>query len=462
MKLRSLIVALVFIGILGAGAVFIHGELRVVAGYSAKQMCSGVFVAGLPSQFVRATDVMPRMAILGPALDQLKIRIDGPGGFAEAAILGVRRRATHRYDTGCTLDSADPGMAARPLPEPVDPVPVPPTLVDTFDAAFDEPPGAGRNTLALLVSYRGELLAERYAGPVTTATPMQGWSMNKSLMATWIGMRAAEGAIDPGAPVTKTVPDLPRGSADEKGLDPRLTLLHLLQMESGIDFKEVYGIGGDATRMLYRSKAMWTVPALQGHIHPPGQHFYYSSGDTVLASYIWQRSLEEPYTQWIEEKFRAPLDLSVLIAEPDASGIQVGSSFTYMTARDWLRVGQLWLDAWHGRSELLSRSWLRESVAPRPSDPRGRYGRGFWLNTGEVAFRGVPESLFYAGGNSGQYVVIVPEWELVVVRLGLTDGDRSIGVGALLQDLAAMERDGTLQSLLEPAPILENIDDLAL
>jgi CubicO group peptidase (beta-lactamase class C family) len=458
MKFRRLLTGLVLIGGIGAGAVLVYGQLRVAVGYSAKQLCSGVFVSGFSPRFVLETDVLPRLEAFGPAGSLLDIRVDTAGGFADASMLGVRSRATHRYETGCTLFGEGPGQVARPLPQAEEPVGVPPDLEDAFEDAFDEPSDGGRNTLALLVSYRGQLIAEEYAGPVTTATPLQGWSMNKSLMATWIGMRVADGAIDPTVSVTITDPTLPRATPQDKGLDPRLTLLHLLQMESGIDFGEVYGIGGDATRMFYRTEAMWTVPANQGHSHAPGQNFYYSSGDTVLASYLWQRSLDEPYTQWIEKNFREPLGLSVLVAEPDASGVQVGSSFAFLTARDWLRVGELWLDAWHGRSDLLSTEWLRASVRPRPSDPRGQYGRGFWLNTGGVAFRAMPESLFYASGNSGQYVLIVPEWELIVVRLGLTEDGSRTGVGDFLRTLASMEREGALEALLEPEPTLESLE----
>jgi CubicO group peptidase (beta-lactamase class C family) len=180
---------------------------------------------------------------------------------------------------------------------------------------------------------------------------------------------------------------------------------------------------------------MWTVPASVGQAYPPGAHFAYSSGDTVLASLLWQDSLGQGYPDWVRERFSGPLGLDTLIAEADSSGVQVGSSYAYMTARDWGAVGQLWLDAWHGRSPLLAQSWLRASVAPRPSDPAGRYGRGFWLNTGGVAFSGLPDTLFYAGGNAGQYVVVIPELEMVVVRLGLTDPDVSAGMGELLRTL---------------------------
>jgi CubicO group peptidase (beta-lactamase class C family) len=167
----------------------------------------------------------------------------------------------------------------------------------------------------------------------------------------------------------------------------------------------------------------------------------------VLASHVWQQSLEQPYAEWLETRFRAPLGLQTLVAESDISGVQVGSSYAYLPARDWAKVGGLWLDAWHGRSGLLPQGWMTSSVQPRASDRRGRYGRGFWLNTAGVNFPALPESLFYASGNAGQYLVVVPEWELVVVRLGLTSPKARSGVQQLLRDLAALHRSGSLDDI---------------
>ena len=215
-------------------------------------------------------------------------------------------------------------------------------------------------------------------------------------------------------------------------------------MESGFNFEENYTPGYDATRMLYLSAAMWPVAPSKGHSYPPGSHFSYSSGDTNLAAYLWQKSLDgEPYHQWLSREFSGPLGLNAMVAESDASGVQVGSSYTYMTGRDWLRVGQFWLDAWHGRTPLLPEGWQQESTRPRVSDERGRYGRGFWLNTGGVAFPGVSDELFYASGNAGQAVVVFPRQELVVVRLGLTDTGIDSGLHQLLLDVwAATVNDG--------------------
>jgi CubicO group peptidase (beta-lactamase class C family) len=435
MKGLPTIFALVLVALLVKGALWTREAIQVAVGYSAKQLCSAVFVAGLPESFVSETDILPRMATLGPARDYLELETDTDAGFAAATLLGVRARAVHFSDRGCVLHADGDGVPPLPPAAPAEPVvAVPAFLKQAVTAAFAEPQGGGRNTLALLISHRGELIAERYAAPINAGTRMQGWSMNKSLMATWVGMQAQRGLIDPDAPLQERLAQWPEAG----DLDPTLTLLHLLQMESGLDFEEVYGPGGDATRMLYTAPAMWTVPATVGQAYPPGEHFAYSSGDTVLASYVWQASLAMPYPQWLQENFMDPAGIDSLVAEADASGVQVGSSYAYLTARDWLRAGQLWLDAWHGRSPLLRQSWLRDSVSPRSSDPRGRYGRGFWLNTGERVFPGLPESLFYAGGNAGQYVLVVPEWELIVVRLGLSETGADTGLGDFLRALSSL------------------------
>lgn len=414
-----------------------RNAMQVAVGYSAKQVCSGVFLSGLSEEFVRDRDVSPNMAILGPLLGALKINTDKEEGVVAASLLGVKAKAVHLPGRGCTLNGRGEGIPPMALASAEEKSPgVPAGWRSAVSAAFAEPEisTGARNTYALLVASQGELLLEAYASPITARTRLQGWSMNKSLMATWIGMQTHRGLIDPAQSLGVLLADDP----EVPDLDPGLTLLHLLQMESGLDFVEVYGPGSDVTKMLYTAPAMWQVPAGKPQAYAPGEHFSYSSGDTVFASYLWQRTLDEPYEAWIAREFSAPLSMDSLVAEADASGVQVGSSYVYLTARDWMKAGQLWLDAWHGRSELLSQSWLRDSVTARPSDDRGRYGRGFWLNTGGVAFEGLPENLFYAGGHAGQFVVVIPEWETVVVRLGLTGPGVDKGMHEFLLALAKL------------------------
>jgi CubicO group peptidase (beta-lactamase class C family) len=414
----ALVVLSLVVGIIVYGAPRLLG---IATGYTAKQLCSTHFVAELPDQFVWDNDVFPRMEVMGPLRSHLTYTVDEPSASVTASLLGYQSTARYLGALGCTLNATADAVFVEPKPNAVatPPIGVPTELKQLLDDAFEEPEGGGRNTLAILVMHRGELIAERYADPVTSATPMQAWSMNKSLIATWIGMQVERGYLTTDLRVVDQLAQR-YPSRRYENLNPDLTLLHFMAMSTGLDFEETYLPGDDVTYMLYRSDTAWTVPLEVGHKDAPGAQFRYSSGDTNVAAYFWQESLNQPYWEWIDTEFSQILGLQDLTAEADASGYQIGSSYLYMTSRDWLSVGQFWLEALEGRSGLISTDWMRLVSTPQPSSQRGEYGLGFWLNTAGVAFPDAPESLFYAGGNSGQFVVVLPEQDLVVVRLGLS------------------------------------------
>ena len=425
------------------------------AGYAAKQICSGVFVARLPEHFVLRTDVLPRLATIAPLAHLLSYDMDTQQRTVTAQMLGQKIKVKHQPRYGCILLSHSTSSAnAHPtiaLPngylarEAADiPIPVKnitPTIRRALNAAFAEPPEGGRNTLAVIVMHRGEIVAERYQAPVTINTPMQGWSMNKSLMATFIGQQIDRGHLSLDDSVAEALKTAGAGESLVSRVSADLTLGHLLSMSSGFDFAERYFPGDDVTDMLYRSQGMWLSAPATGHARAPGEQFAYSSGDINTASLMWQQSLNgQAYPDWIDAKFGRPLGVREMVLEPDASGVQVGSSYAYLTARDWARMGQLWLNAWHGRSPLISRAWQRLAVTPGTAENGEIYGLGFWLNTAHRAFPSAPESTFYAGGNSGQFVAVMPERELVVVRLGLTLNESQANMDRLLADLLAITK----------------------
>ena len=425
------------------------------AGYAAKQICSGVFVARLPEQFVVDTDVLPRLATVGPLAQLLDYELDTNTRRVTAHMLGQTVTAQHRPRYGCTLGEAGEAPLfplSDAVPETGNDIDVTtvgsaqPTrtspgwenvaLESALDAAFAEPLERGRNTLAVIVMHRGQIVAERYGAPVTAETPMQGWSMNKSLMATFIGGQIDQGHLQLNDSVVTALKAAGAREATIEKVHPDLTLQHLLSMTTGFDFSERYFPGDDVTDMLYRQPGMWRSAPDTGHAFVPGEQWAYSSGDINTASLMWQQSLQgKPYPDWIRTHFSEPLAIDEMILEPDASGVQVGSSYAYLTPRDWARMGQLWLDAWHGRSEVISREWQRLAVTPGTAKGGEIYGLGFWLNTGHRAFPSAPENTFHAGGNSGQFVVVMPERELVVVRLGLTLNESRADMDALLADV---------------------------
>ena len=431
------------------------------AGYAAKQICSGVFVARLPEQFVVETDVLPRLATVGPLAQLLDYELNTNNQQVVAQMLGRTVRAQYRPRYGCTLGEAGEAplfpfsdaspeirnelgattvASAQPslISKGWESAALESALGSALDAAFAEPHEGGRNTLAVIVMHRGQLVAERYGGPVTAETPMQGWSMNKSLMATFVGRQIDQGHVQLSDSVVNALRAAGAGDATVAKVHPDLTLRHLLSMTTGFDFSERYFPGDDVTDMLYRQPGMWRSAPNTGHAFPLGEQWAYSSGDINTASLMWQQSLQgEPYPDWIRTHFSHPLAMNEVVLEPDASGVQVGSSYAYLTPRDWARMGQLWLDAWHGRSKVISAAWQRLAVTPGTAKGGEIYGLGFWLNTDHRAFPSAPENTFHAGGNSGQFVVVIPERELVVVRLGLTLNESRADMDALLADILA-------------------------
>ena len=126
-----------------------------------------------------------------------------------------------------------------------------------------------------------------------------------------------------------------------------------------------------------------------------------------------------------------PIGAASVTLEPDASGGFIGSSFVYATARDWARLGQLYLQdgVWDG-ARLLPEGWTDYVRTPTPASD-GEYGAQFWLNFDGADGRvrlvpGLPEEMYYFAGHEGQYVFIIPDKRMVIVRTGMTRGRSSI------------------------------------
>ena len=152
----------------------------------------------------------------------------------------------------------------------------------------------------------------------------------------------------------------------------------------------------------------------------------------------------------LTERLFDPAGMTSARFEPDASGSFVGSSFAFMTARDWARFAELFRrdGVWEGR-RLLPEGWARYAITPTPEAPQGSYGAHWWLNAGtpgnpaDRPWPGIPAEVYAARGHSGQWVVVVPSARLAVVRLGLTVPDEDDdGTELLIAELlAAFGRD---------------------
>jgi CubicO group peptidase (beta-lactamase class C family) len=195
--------------------------------------------------------------------------------------------------------------------------------------------------------------------------------------------------------------------------------------------------------MLFAAADADSVAATSPLMHEPGTVWYYSSGTTnLIAQRIRDVFVDDDiaYLTFPRHALFDRIGMHSAVIEPDPSGTFVGSSFMYATARDWARFGLLYLQdgVWNGE-RILPEGWVQYSVTPVPPAPLGEYGAQWWLNAGTAAdtmkrrWPDLPRDIFYAAGFQGQYVVIVPSHELVVVRLGVTHDDRAWSLGGFLR-----------------------------
>jgi CubicO group peptidase (beta-lactamase class C family) len=289
-----------------------------------------------------------------------------------------------------------------------------------LDDAFSEPdPENPRRARAVVVVHNGWVVAERYADEVSPETPLIGWSMTKSITHALVGIAVGDGLMfleDP----------LPVPEWDGAG-DPRaaITLDQALRMSTGLEFGEVYSdFTSDVVRMLTLAEDAGGLAADKRLEVPPGSRWEYSSGTTNLVARSMREALgdDELYWGFPYHRLFDPVGMHSAILETDPSGNFVGSSFGYATARDWARFGLLYLNdgVWNGQ-RILPEGWVEYGVTPTPGAPRKEYGAHWWLNAGGQ-FDGVPLDEYRASGYDGQYIMVVPSRNTVIVRLGQTPG----------------------------------------
>jgi CubicO group peptidase (beta-lactamase class C family) len=426
---KVLLGVVLLLALLIGGVVWYLGPIAPVAtGYAAKTVCSGTFVAGRTVEDVQGD--LPA----NPLVPLLRVRADESEGTVRATLVGLWPSTAYATPgAGCTLAderpaligavaTLDPGPSDAPWPAGEGPAELPDDVVaDELEAAIelafleDDPEGRQRNTRAVVVVKDGQLIAERYGDGFDTDTPLLGWSMAKSVANAIVGRLVGAGqlALDDD--------QLLGGWADDER--SQITLEHLLQMTDGLAFDEVYDPGTDATQMLFVPRDTGAFAAAKPLEAPPGTRWSYSSGTTnVLCDVAHRASGLGP--ELAHELVFAPLGMTSAVMEPDAAGDLVCSSFLYATARDWARFGQWYLQdgEWDG-DQLLPEGWVAWSTTPVDLPTENPYGAQWWLNEGPdggLRMAAVPADAFWASGNEGQQVVVVPSEDLVVVRLGFS------------------------------------------
>ncbi|MEQ8935917.1 MAG: serine hydrolase, partial [Amphiplicatus sp.] len=383
MRPRSLVVAVLALLLLIAGAALLTApSARVASAYMAKTLCSEVFLAGREEAAVRAAD----FTNISPAFEYVALTLDTERKEARASFFGLgRARAVYREGLGCTIEmdgiepvQAPPAIAAGdPWAEAIQGSDAPlarvdyPALNAALDDAMADSAGATR---ALLVIVDGKIVAERYAAGFDAETPFLSWSMGKSVTGTLVGAAIERGLIDIDAPAP--VPEW-------KDARAAITWNDLMRMQSGLAFDETYGDpSSDVSRMLFAAHEAAAVAAKQKPIYAPGAHWAYSSGTTNILARALRTALEAnggDYHAFPAEALFSPIGAASATMEVDSAGNYIGSSYVYATARDWARLGQLYLNdgVWNG-TRLLPEGWAAYVASPAEAS-NGEYGAQFWL-----------------------------------------------------------------------------------
>ena len=436
------------VALLAVGGPALHRLLGAGTGIMAKNLCSAVFVSGRDSALAIAQDAAQYPDIFTIDINDIQRSVEVGAGWRQAT-------ATHYPGLGCIrrVPQAVPDrIGEQPtwqpqrigIPAPTTPNPSSDVHLSRADAklmgqidterlntaladAFHDAPGdAPRLTRAVVIVWRGMLIAERYADNIKPTTPLTGWSMTKSLTNALVGMRVLDGALT--LQQQRLLPQW-QGQDDLRG---NITLDALLRMSSGLAFNENYfSTSSDAVSMLFGSGGadMAGFAASKAMAHPMDTHFAYSSGTTNILQRIVRNTFASTnqYLAYVKHRLLDPLGMHHTQLEPDQSGTLVGSSFGYASARDWAKFGQLYLQQGNWQNQqLLPPNWVHYSTTASPTAPEGNYGAQWWLNHGtstdpqDRPWPSLPRDAYRASGFEGQSLMIIPSADLVIVRLGLT------------------------------------------
>jgi CubicO group peptidase (beta-lactamase class C family) len=430
------------------------------AGY-AKVICSAVFTTGLDPAFAVEnvgyfTAPYAERARLGmPKIyrKQHTVQVTLPNGTVRTAkqvgsqgCVALPIGRTDVYFKPSIVKSALPdprtlpwpmgdGMPAGDLPAGIDRT----KLQQAVDAAFD-PAGM---TAAFIVTYKGRIIAERYGANITPATPLESWSMGKSVTATLLGILIKQGAYTLLQPAP--IPEWQNPG------DPRakISIADILHMSSGLRIRapqdpdfDASGPYPDHVYLYTGSVDAFKYAATRPLQWPPGTVGRYHNTDPVLANYLIRLAVEarkEDYHSFPQRALFDRIGIRNMVLDTDPYGNFLTHGYELGSARDWARLANLYLQdgMWNGE-RILPEGYVKfvSTLAPAwEADKRPVYGALFWLN-GDGTFP-VPKEAFYMAGSGTQIVLMIPSRDLAVVRMGHYKGANA-GYLALRRSLAIL------------------------
>ena len=419
-----------------------HGQQAIL-------MCNGLFTSNRTLEQVFAQELAylpqpvgtPRGGDYEVDWDRKAVAVGSPWGPVV--------RAAFREGIGCVVMAPDQtfeDVDALPVldmpPPPGDPATIPwpqgdrvertslPASIDAdalqaaSDWAFDRDTPE-QVTLSLLVVHDGRIVHERYAPGVDRTTRTRTWSTAKSIAVTLIGMLVDRGELSLDEPLGfEWLPSVRAPEADPRN---RITLRHLLNMSSGLETVDNAGLEyATGSGLAYWAGASSVRGALsRAAIREPGTYWDYENYDTLLGVLAMKLALgdERAYLTFPRSALLDRIGMRNTLVGTDRFGDFILSSQVYTNARDLARFGLLYLQGgvWEGE-RLLSEGWIDfvRTPAPATAETGRQYGGQWWLVPDDRT--DVPRTAYSTAGNRGQFVVVVPSHDLVIVRRGLDYG----------------------------------------
>jgi CubicO group peptidase (beta-lactamase class C family) len=416
----------------------------------AKIMCSAVFITGLDPDFAAenvgyfTSPYAERAKVGKPVIDRATktVHITLPSGITRTAkylgsqgcvTLPIGQSSVNFAPVTVKSGLPDPSTQRWPMGDVLAEGPLPTginaaKLKQAVNAAFEP---AEAMTAAFVVTWRGWLAAERYGEGLTARTPLEGWSMGKSLTATLLGILIKQGVYELSQPAP--IPEWQTPG------DPRakIRIADLLHMSSGLRIKAPqdpdYDPSGPYPDHLYLytgSVDSFHYAATRPLQWPPNTVGRYHNTDPVLINYLIRLGVEKRGEEYLSFPHRTLFDklgIRTMVIETDPFGNFLGQGYELASGRDWARLGNLYLqDGVWNDERILPEGYAKfvSTLAPAwEADKRPIYGGFFWIN-GDGRFP-VPRDAYYMAGAGGQTTLIIPSHDLVVVRLGHFKGAAS-------------------------------------
>jgi CubicO group peptidase (beta-lactamase class C family) len=289
-------------------------------------------------------------------------------------------------------------------------------------AAFADPAAL---TAAFVVLHKGRIVGERYMDGITKDTQLESWSMGKSIVSTLFGLLVKEGVykLDQPAPVPEW-----QGAGDPRA---KIRTTDLLRMSSGLRFiatqdPDYTPDKGYPDHFYIYTGAVNTFDyvAHQPVQFPPNTEGRYRNSDPLSLMYLAKIAVTkrgEEFLTWPQRALFDRIGIRRQVLETDPWGNFLLTGYDYGTARNWARLGQLYLQdgVWQG-TRLLPEGWAKFVSTPAPAWKRPVYGGLFWVN-GDGGWN-IPRDAYFMSGAGGQNTFVIPSHQLVVVRMGHARG----------------------------------------